>query len=247
MTEHDAAISVAIANDYEIVVRGVSALLAPWRDRVRVVETDTGLPVVSDVDVILFDTFGQGADDGVDVPTLVRGTQGRVIVFSWNTRPQLVQEALAQGAAGYVSKTVTAEDLVTTIEKVHAGSVVVPDVPVLRSVSEQYARGHWPGREHGLTAREAEVLAMIVQGLSNQEIADRTYISINSVKTYVRTAYRKLGISRRAQAVAWGMTHGFQPDRVRRVTDAEAAGDGPSDGAVVHPFGRTVTRSEGTG
>ena len=61
------------------------------------------------------------------------------------------------------------------------------------------------------------MLALITQGLTNQEIADKAYISINSVKTYVRTAYRKIGVSRRAQAVSWGMDHGFRPQRARRV------------------------------
>ena len=75
----------------------------------------------------------------------------------------------------------------------------------------------WPGREIGLTQRESEVLALITQGLTNQEIADKAYISINSVKTYVRTAYRKIGVSRRAQAVSWGMDHGFRPQRARTV------------------------------
>jgi DNA-binding CsgD family transcriptional regulator len=67
----------------------------------------------------------------------------------------------------------------------------------------------------GLTAREAEVLALITQGFSNQEIAERSYLSINSVKTYIRTAYRKIGVTRRAQAVVWGMKHGFEPTPLR--------------------------------
>ena len=91
----------------------------------------------------------------------------------------------------------------------------MPEAPVVdRSL------GVWPGREFGLTEREAEVLALITQGLSNQEIAERSYLSINSVKTYIRTAYRKIGVTRRSQAVVWGMKHGFEPDRVRVVEAA---------------------------
>ena len=61
----------------------------------------------------------------------------------------------------------------------------------------------------GLTPREQEVLTLITQGLTNQEIADLAYLSINSVKTYVRSAYRKIGVTRRSQAVSWGLRAGI--------------------------------------
>jgi DNA-binding CsgD family transcriptional regulator len=75
--------------------------------------------------------------------------------------------------------------------------------------------GDWPGRAEGLTHREAEVVALITQGLSNQDVAARTFLSINSVKSYIRGAYRKMGVTTRSQAVLWGVAHGFTPDRVR--------------------------------
>jgi DNA-binding NarL/FixJ family response regulator len=168
--------------------------------------------VVSDVDVILYDTFGQVQGDGVDLEDLVHGTGARVVIFSWNLQPDLVERAIKHGASGYLSKGITTEQMVAAIEDVHAGKIVMPETE--QSV-DAGAAGEWPGRAQGLTAREAEVLALITQGLSNQEIADRSYLSINSVKTYIRTAYRKIGVTRRAQAVAWGMRHGFEPDRLR--------------------------------
>ena len=85
--------------------------------------------------------------------------------------------------------------------------------------------GDWPGREEGLTAREAEVLALITQGMSNADIAIRTSLSINSIKSYIRSCYRKIGAVSRSQAVLWGATHGFLPDRVR-VKDPDVSGDG---------------------
>ncbi|CUR57267.1 hypothetical protein NOCA240022 [metagenome] len=63
------------------------------------------------------------------------------------------------------------------------------------------------------TARETEVLSRICQGLSNQEIAQELYLSINSVKSYVRAAYRKIGLERRSQVIIWALDHGFTPDR----------------------------------
>ena len=61
----------------------------------------------------------------------------------------------------------------------------------------------------GLSTREAEVLDLICRGMSNLEIAEELYISVNSVKTYVRQIYQKVGVARRAQAVAWGLANGF--------------------------------------
>jgi two-component system, NarL family, response regulator LiaR len=207
-------IRVAVVNDYEIVVAGVAAMLAPYADRVSVVELDSSLPVISDVDVILYDTFAAVQGDGVDLEDLVRGSDARVVIFSWNVHEELVRTAISRGAAGYLSKGLDAEQVVAGIEAVYRGESVSP--PEIE-IADPAARGEWPGRQLGLTGRESEVLALITQGLSNQEIAERTYLSINSVKTYIRTAYRKIEVTRRAQAVAWGMRNGFEPDRIRSV------------------------------
>ena len=61
---------------------------------------------------------------------------------------------------------------------------------------------------------------MITQGLSNADIADRAHLSINSVKTYIRNCYRRIGVTSRSQAVLWGVEHGFRPDR-RRIIDPD--------------------------
>ena len=73
----------------------------------------------------------------------------------------------------------------------------------------------FPGKEFGFSRRESQVLALIVQGRTNQEIAAECFLSINSIKTYIRSAYRKVGISHRAQAVAWAMQNGFPPPTER--------------------------------
>ena len=106
--------------------------------------------------------------------------------------------------------------LVDAIGAIAAGQVVVSPSRGRSAL----VGGDWPGREEGLTAREAEVLALITQGLSNVDIATRTSLSINSIKSYIRSCYRKIGVSSRSQAVLWGATHGFLPDRVR-VTDPD--------------------------
>ena len=205
---------VAVVNDYELVVVGVAALLEPYRDRVEVVEVDSNLPVLRDVDVILYDTFGQVQGRGVDVDSLVDGGNAKVVVYSWNLHGELVQDSLMAGASGYLSKGLEAEELVEAIERIHGGKQVLP---IGGGTVNPKPESAWPGKEFGLTVREAEIIALITQGLSNQEIAERSYLSINSVKTYIRTAYRKIRVERRAQAVLWGIKHGFEPDVVRHV------------------------------
>lgn len=207
-----APVRVAIVNDHPIVVAGVAAVLEPYADRVRVVEIVAGAEVRSEVEVILYDTFGQGQGHGVDLATLVDHGRARVAVFSWNTEAEVVERALALGASGYLSKQVTGQEMAWALQQIAAGVLLRPEDVGDCTLPEV---GSWPGRERGLTAREAEVLALICAGLSNQEIAERTYLSINSVKTYIRTAYRKIGAGSRSQAVAWAMQNGFRPERVR--------------------------------
>ena len=70
-------------------------------------------------------------------------------------------------------------------------------------------------KEEGLTDRESEVLALITQGMSNAEVADLTYLSPNTIKTYIRSIYRKIEVESRTQAVLWGVEHGFRADKRR--------------------------------
>ena len=97
-------IRVAIVNDYEIVVAGVASVLAPYADRLKVVELDSGLPVVSDVDVILYDTFAAVQGDGIDLEDLVRGSPAKVVIFSWTLQGELVQRALDRGEPAALSR-----------------------------------------------------------------------------------------------------------------------------------------------
>ncbi len=105
-----------------------------------------------------------------------------------------------QRTTGTEAASYTAADIVSAIES--ATPVHDMDAVIVTGSSQ------WPGREHGLSQREAQMLALISQGLSNREIAQTTYLSINSVKTYVRAAYRKINVARRSQAVRWALQHG---------------------------------------
>ncbi len=205
-------IQVALVDDYDVVVIGVANMLEPYRDRVVVAEIDTNKSVEDHVDIALYDSFAQPESDHDEVKTLIDNPHAeRVVVYTWNFHPDLLAMARALGVHGYLSKALTARELVSALESVHAGELVVSD----SATKARTTAGDWPGRAEGLTDREAEILALITQGKNNAEVAALTYLSPNTVKSYVRGLYRKIGVDSRTQAVLWGVRHGFLPDHRR--------------------------------
>jgi len=190
-------VRVAVANDYELVIAGLRAMLEPFNNRVEVVDAIlVGEPLRSPVDVVLFDTFGR-PDDAISGVKRLLDTDGvgRVALFTGAPRPTQVAAALDAGAAGVLSKARPAASLVDAITKIHTGERIVDG-----------AGGHqpmpWPGAARGLTARQSEVIALLLQGLSNAEIAASLFVDVNTVKTHLRHAYKALGVRSRAQAIA---------------------------------------------
>jgi DNA-binding NarL/FixJ family response regulator len=206
-------INVALVNDYDVVLAGLAGMLAQFGERVRVCEIDANKPVGEPVDVVLYDNFAQAESDQDEIDTLIAHPLARqIVVYTWNFHDDLVAAALQRGASGYLSKALTGPEIVDCIEAVHAGGTVVRDAPRRLQSGDELK---WPGRSEGLTDREAEILALITQGKNNTEISRLTFLSPNTIKSYIRTLYRKLGVSSRTQAVLWGIDHGFSPDRRR--------------------------------
>ncbi len=206
-------ITVALVDDYDVVLTGVAHMLSPYGARIVVAELDTNEPVRQAVDIVLYDAFAQPESDQAEIKVLIDNPRARrVVVYTWNFQPDLIASAQQQGVCGYLSKTLTAEELVSALEAVHAGELVISEDPG-RSRSVPWL--DWPGRDEGLTDREAEILALITQGKSNAEVAALTYLSPNTVKSYIRSTYRKIDVTSRTQAVLWGVRHGFTPDHRR--------------------------------
>jgi len=206
-------ILVALVDDYDVVLAGVARMLERYRDRVLIAEIDATMSVSDAVDIVLYDSFAQPESDHQEIADLVANPRARkVVVYTWNFHPDLIESARRQGADGYLSKTLPARDLVAALEAVHAGQMVISDPPP----RARSAPGlDWPGRGEGLTDREAEILALITQGKSNADVARLTFLSPNTVKSYIRTVYRKIEVGSRTQAVLWGVEHGFTPDHHR--------------------------------
>ncbi|MGI8760293.1 MAG: response regulator transcription factor [Jatrophihabitantaceae bacterium] len=213
MAPASSPILIALIDDYDVVLTGVASMLDPYRARVLVAEIDANKPLVDTVDIAMYDSFAQPESDHKEIDVLIQSPHARrVVVYTWNFHPDLIDSARRQGAHGYLSKTLPARDLVAALEAVHAGKTVISDPPGRARAATGL---DWPGRHEGLTDREAEILALITQGKSNAEVAALTFLSPNTVKSYIRTIYRKINVASRTQAVLWGVKNGFTPDHSR--------------------------------
>jgi DNA-binding NarL/FixJ family response regulator len=206
-------ITVALVDDYDVVLFGLAHMFDGYEDRVRVVEIDSRESVEDPIDVVMYDSFAQPESDQDEIDALIRNPRaGRVVVYTLNFHPALVASAIDRGVHGYLSKAIHAEQLVESIEAIYAGEKVIDDATQrVKSI----AALDWPGKARGITDRESEILALITQGKSNAEVAMLTYLSPNTVKSYIRSIYRKIEVSSRTQAVLWGVGHGFTPDSRR--------------------------------
>ena len=214
-------LKVAVVNDYEVIVRGVAAMLAD-HESVEVVELDSDLPVARPVDVALYDDFAMPSlADAKLVELVERHNVGSVVLYTWRASAEQVSDARSRGLGGVIVKGEPVPRLIELLHDVRAGRFVTSDQVEKAPPKGQPANSHWPGKDAGLTAREAEVVGLITQGLSNQEIADRMFVSINSIKSYIRAAYRTMGVTSRSQAVLWGIHNGLAPERVRVLLDGD--------------------------
>lgn len=195
-------VRVTLAHECELVSRGLAEMLAPYDDRVRFVPPEPDGTPARQVDITLHDSLAglQLASDAPD-PLGIPHT-GRLVTYTWNPRPDLVKLALRGGASGCLSKGLPARDLVAALEAIHRGEALVAEHGGRR-------RRNRLTQEPTLTPREAEIVTLITSGLDNFQVARATSLSINSVKTHIRAAYRKMGVNSRSQAVLWGVRNGY--------------------------------------
>jgi NarL family two-component system response regulator LiaR len=191
---------MAIANDYDVIVQGLRRMLEPYRDRIEVVELDVDQDPGRHVDVVLFDTYGAGRLGLERVRSLASDQLvGAVVVYTWGITDAGRELVIGAGASAVVAKALSAPRLVDAIEAVGGGNVVKADGFELSGVRAQ------PGGQWGLRDREREILALLSTGMSNRDIADSLFLSENTVRSHLKSVFRKLGVSNRSQAVAFAM------------------------------------------
>ena len=162
-------------------------------------------PEREEPDIVLFDVVALLDEDTSDLDHWVKETASTVVAMTRPLRPDLGALALEHGAEAVVALSATAEEIVGVALSAAAGTL---DDSEVAQAAEHDTR---LGDTVGLSPRETDVLRLVVLGFSNREIAGELYVSVNSVKTYIRSAYRKIGVTTRPQVVSWCVRHGFPP------------------------------------
>ncbi|NKR28279.1 DNA-binding response regulator [Prescottella equi] len=196
-------ISVLLVDDHLVVRAGLRALLDSQPDITVIGEADTGEDAVAmaaarSPDVVMMDlALGTGID-GVEAIRRIRAARPEqpVLVFTTYDTDADVVRALDAGAIGYLLKDSAPPDIFGAIRDAVAGrSVLSP--PVASRVLDRMRRP-----DQALTAREAELLSLLAEGLTNKELGKRLFISEATVKTHLAHIYAKLGVDSRAAAVS---------------------------------------------
>jgi DNA-binding NarL/FixJ family response regulator len=194
-------IRIAILNDFDVVVAGLSAMLEPFEDFEVVDMKVDDLQLDAEADVALYDTYGRPSSSNEALHQLVSQPAARnVAVFTFNFDPRLVEHALAAGVRGYVWKGLGRDEVADALRQVAAGEIVIAapesNAPVAATLPDA-APPEW-----GLTTRESEVLSLLTEGAPNAQIATALFVSVETVRSHVKQVYRKLGVHTRSQATS---------------------------------------------
>jgi two-component system, NarL family, response regulator LiaR len=205
-------IRVMLVDDHTMVRRGLATFLKVYDDLDLAGEADSGeaaLQLCSQIlpDVVLMDLMMPGMD-GATATRLIREQfpQVQVIALTSFKEEGLVRNALRAGAIGYLLKDVSADELARAIRGAHSGRASLsPEAAQALVHSENQS----PAPGHDLTERERVVLALMVEGLTNTQIAARLVVSPSTIKTHVSNILSKLGVASRSEAVALALRSGL--------------------------------------
>ncbi len=205
-------IRVMLVDDHTMVRRGLTTFLKVYDDLELAGEASTGeaaIKLCAEVlpDVILMDLMLPDMD-GATVTRAIRrqSPQVEVVALTSYKEPELIKSVLEAGAIGYLLKDVSAEELAHAIRAAHAGRATLSAEATQVIVR---ATGQPPEPGFDLTVREREVLVLLVEGLTNDQIAARLSVSPSTIKSHVSNILTKLGVASRTEAVTLALRQGL--------------------------------------
>lgn len=213
-----APIRVVLVDDHQMVLDGLRAMLGAHTAQIEVVAATTDpaeakrLITELEPDIALVDVRMRSISGLELCEELHRiAPETRTVLLSVYDDEQYLFEGLRAGAVGYLTKQVLTDELLAQLQRVIAGDIVIDPALAGRVAlsAARLARGEfWAGAALGLTQRESEVLDLMVRGQSNKAIADRLILGEETIKTHVKSIYRKLDVTDRSQAVARALREG---------------------------------------
>lgn len=205
-------IRVMIVDDHAVVRSGLAAFLLVFDDLELVAEAGSGAEALrlcreKQPDVVLMDLVMPEMDGAATTRAIKEQCpEIQVVALTSFREEELVQGALQAGAIGYLLKNVSADELANAIRAAHAGR---PTLAPEATAALIHAATRPPEQQYDLTPRELEVLALVVQGLNNGEIAKKLVVSQSTVKFHVSSILSKLGAGSRTEATALAVQHGL--------------------------------------
>lgn len=197
-------IRVMLVDDHTMVRRGLATFLKVFNDLQLAGEAESGAAAIQlcaeiQPDVVLMDMAMPDMDGATATRTIRQQfPQVRVIVLTSFKEGDMVKNALEAGAIGYLLKDVSADELARAIRAAHSGQATLSP-QAAQALVEKTSQPPPPGLD--LTEREHEVLALMVEGLNNTQIAGRLTVSPSTVKSHVSNILSKLGVASRTEAV----------------------------------------------
>ena len=205
-------IRVMIVDDHTMVRRGLATMLMVFDDLELVADADSGeaaIQLCAEVipNVILMDLSLPGMDGAVATRTIRQQfPQVKVIALTSFKEGDRIKNALEAGAIGYLLKDVSADELAQAIRAAYAGRATLSPEAAQALVE---TANQPPSRGLDLTERELEVLALMVEGLNNTQIAGRLTVSSSTIKSHVSNILSKLGVASRTEAVTLALRNGI--------------------------------------
>jgi DNA-binding NarL/FixJ family response regulator len=210
------AMKVLIADDQRVVREGLATIVGGFPGTEVVGLAADGAEAIDlaaerDPDIVLMD-LRMPRVDGVEATRVIRGRHPAVpvVVLTTYADDESVIAALSAGAAGYLTKDASRDDIRRALDAAVAGQAILDPAVQAALLKAAQARPARPAAlPDGLTDREAEVLGLIAAGLSNAEIAARLFVAEATVKTHINRIFTKTGSRDRAQAAAYAFRHGL--------------------------------------
>jgi len=208
-------ISILIVDDHSIVREGQRALIDTEPGMTLVGEATNGAEAIElarslNPDVIFMDLFMPGIG-GIEAIEAIRAEnpEARILVLTSFAEDEKVFTAVKAGALGYLLKDATPDELITAVRQVSRGEPAMNSTIANKLMRELQRESSLPPTEDPLTERELEILKLVAQGLSNQEIAEKLVISERTVRTHVSNILSKLHLANRTQAALYALREGF--------------------------------------